>query len=78
MTHNATSKDERHDNDSNNIIDKGNDTVSTIYADLAGRVDQFLQDTNPNSVRRGTQLKVRESIQVIQKALNDYKLSPQY
>jgi hypothetical protein len=62
MTHNATSKDERHDNDSNNINEKENDAVSSIYADLARRIDQFLQDTNPNSVRRGTQLKVRESI----------------
>jgi hypothetical protein len=57
----------------NNIVETGIDAVGIIYADLAARIDQFLQDTNPNPIRSGTQLKVRESLQVIEKALHDYR-----
>jgi FAD synthetase len=71
--HPVTGNDVRDDHgESNNIVETRIDAVSIIYGDLAARIDQFLQDANPNSVRSGTQLKVRESLQVIAKALHDY------
>jgi hypothetical protein len=67
--------DLRHDHTSNNIVNESTEDVDVIYADITGRIDQFLSDRNPNEVRKGTQLKVRESLQVIQKALHDYGYS---
>jgi FAD synthetase len=72
--HSTNRNDVRDDHQgSNNIVETGIDAVGIIYADLAARIDRFLQDTNPNSIRRGTQLKVRESLQVIEKALHDFR-----
>ena len=49
---------------------------TTNYADLVTRIDRFLNDlsisTRDDGVRKGTQSKVRESLQVVQAALNDY------
>jgi hypothetical protein len=73
---NPSENDVRHDHTGNNIVEnKNTEAVDVTYADIAGRIDQFLLDTNPNEVRKGTQLKVRESLQVLQKALHDYGYS---
>jgi hypothetical protein len=41
------------------------------YAGLVTRIDEFL-NVEGTQIRRGTQLKVKESLQVIEKALRDY------
>src|SRR5271169_614510 len=46
--------------------------VRAVYADLVGRVERFLEEKADNDLRRGTQLKVQESLQIIRKALHDY------
>lgn len=75
-TNNPSGNDVRHDYTGNSIDTKEKtEVVHAIYADLAGRIDQFLSEENPNPVRRGTQLKVGESLEVIQKALQDYGYS---
>jgi hypothetical protein len=72
---NPSGNDVRHDHTSNNIVKEPPEAIDVIYADITGRIDRFLSDRNPNEVRIGTQLKVRESLQVIQKALQDYGYS---
>jgi hypothetical protein len=47
--------------------------VTRTYEDLVERIDRFLAEEVGNDVRRGTQLKVKESLQVIAKALSDYR-----
>lgn len=51
------------------------DSIDTTYKELVDRINRFLNDSSPSpddSVRKGTQSKVFESLQVIQKALKDY------
>jgi hypothetical protein len=46
--------------------------VETEYKDLVNRIDTFLKEDG-DAVRKGTQARVQESLQVIQKALTDYR-----
>ena len=47
----------------------------TTYEDIVDRIDQFLASAVPSDVRNGTKLRIRESLGVIQKALNVYGYS---
>jgi hypothetical protein len=49
--------------------------IGDTYADLVRRIDAFLNDAGGH-VRRGTQQKVRESLTVINRALNQYGYPP--
>ena len=42
------------------------------YVDLVGLIDAFLNEREVSDVRRGTQARVRESLTVINRALNQY------
>jgi len=58
-------------NNRENNLDK--DSSITVYNDLADRMDDFLNAyAEKDSIRKGTQDKVRESLSVIGKALEDY------
>jgi hypothetical protein len=67
--------DEGYDPNDDETRKRQNDWIDTTYPDLVGRIDRFLNDPSPSpddAVRKGTQSKVRDSLQVIQKALKDY------
>ena len=67
--------EEVYDPSDNETRKRQNDWIDTTYPDLVGRIDRFLNDPSPppdDAVRKGTQSKVRESLQVIQKAIKDY------
>jgi hypothetical protein len=49
--------------------------IADTYADLVRRIDAFLNEAG-GQVRRGTQQKVRESLTVIHRALNQYGYIP--
>jgi len=46
--------------------------IEETYAGLVGRIDEFLNEREVSDVRTGTQAKVRESLTVINRALNQY------
>jgi FAD synthetase len=48
------------------------DDVVTVYSELVARIDRWLREPG-NEVRQGTQAKAKESLQVIEKALKDYR-----
>ena len=68
--------DQGYDANGDKAIQRQNNSIGTRYADLVGRIDRFLNDppllTVDNTIRKGTQYKVRESLQVIQNALKEY------
>lgn len=71
--------DERSDRSEDKSIQSYHKAIRATYSDLVGRIDWFLNDpsshTSPftsTEVRNGTQFKVRESLRVIEKALQDY------
>ena len=68
--------DQGYDVNGDKSIQRQNDSIGARYADLVGRIDRFLHEPSilpaEDTVRKGTQSKVRESLQVIQKALKEY------
>ena len=63
---------ERYEHSEERNLDVDIEHVDSIAMDLAGRIDRFLNGNPASEVRRGTQSKIRESLQVIRKALTDY------
>ena len=67
--------DERCEHTEEKAIENKDDTVNSIATDLVGRIDRFINDNPAAEVRRVAQSRVHESLQVIQRALNDYGYS---
>jgi hypothetical protein len=66
-------REERYEDNEERIDGRQDTTIKEIYLDLITRIDNFLID-NPHTpeLRRGTHLKIQESLTVIRKALSDY------
>ena|SRR5436305_2644252 len=87
MSHPETNHDqiettEEEEREGNVQMNKEQEIIMNTYTELVDRIDRFLNDLNPSSasdidrIRRGTQLKVRESLQVIKTALDKYGYFP--
>jgi hypothetical protein len=70
--------DEQYGHNEDKSTDIQTDAVRATSADLVARIDRFLNEPSFSAniqVRKGTQSKILETLQVIEKALHDYGYS---
>lgn len=72
--------DDRYDHREDKSAQTQKDSIRATYSDLVGRIDRFLNGPQPpdSEVRKGTRSRVRESLQVIQTALQNFGYSINY